>query len=265
MKIHRLWEGKAPGALGDEPEDIPTLTEVSDSKATGSQPAFIVCPGGGYGGLADYEGKPAADFLETLGIKGFVLKYRLGPRYHHPAMVNDINRAVRFVRSHASDLNVDPTRIGVLGFSAGGHLTSTAVTYFDAGDNTNPDPVEKVSSRPDQGVLLYPVITMGPLGHGGSRENLLGKNPTQRQIDALSSERNVSLQTPPCFMVHGVDDAVVPIQNSLMFGTALAEHKIKFELHAIEHGPHGFAMAAPGSPEDWRGLCERWLRSHGFA
>lgn len=264
LNIHRLWKGEAPGALGSAPEDVPTLTEVSATKPGNSQSAIVVCPGGGYGGLADYEGAPVAEFMETLGIKGFVLKYRLGPKYHHPAMLNDVNRAIRFVRGNATDFGVDPKRIAVLGFSAGGHLASTAVTYFDRGKESTSDPIDRFSSRPDLGILLYPVITMGLLGHGGSRENLLGKNPTQQEIDALSSEKNVSLQTPPCFIVHGADDAVVPIENSLMFATALAGHKIKFELHIPEHGQHGFAMGEPGSPQDWRALCERWLQSHDF-
>jgi acetyl esterase/lipase len=262
--VHRLWDSEAPGALGTTPQDVPTLTEVSASKPGDVRSAFIVCPGGGYGGLADYEGKPVAEWMETLGIKGFVLKYRLGPRYHHPAMIGDANRAIRFVRANAASLGVDPTKIGIAGFSAGGHLTSTAVTYFDQGNASSADPVEKVSSRPDLGVLIYPVITMGPLGHGGSRENLLGKNPTQQMIDALSSEKNVSLQTPPCFLAHGADDTVVPVENSLMFCSALATHKIPFELRVIEHAPHGFAMGQPGTAMDWRGLCQLWLKSHGF-
>ncbi len=264
MKVHRLWEGEAPGALGTGPEDIPTLTEYSDTNPSESRAAFVICPGGGYGGLADHEGKPIAEFMESLGIKSFVLKYRLGPKYHHPVMLHDVNRAIRFVRAHATDLGVDSTRIGVLGFSAGGHLTSTAVTYFDAGNNASTDAVERASARPDLGVLIYPVISMGPLGHAGSRENLLGKNATPTQIEALSSEKNVSLQTPPCFLFHGADDTVVPIQNSLMFGTALAEHKIPFELHVPQHGQHGFGLGTVGSPQDWRQLCSTWLKLHGF-
>ena len=230
MTIHRLWEGDAPGALGTAPEDIPTLTEISETKPSESRAAFVVCPGGGYGGLADHEGKPIAEYMESMGVKGFVLKYRLGPKYHHPVELGDVNRAIRFVRANAAKLGVDPARIGVLGFSAGGHLASTAVTYFDSGKTDASDPIDKVSCRPDLGVLIYPVISMGPLGHNGSKENLLGKNATEQQITALSSEKNVSLQTPPCFLCHGADDDVVPIQNSLMFSTALREHKIPFEL-----------------------------------
>jgi acetyl esterase/lipase len=263
-RIHRLWDGDALGALGTETEDTPTLTEVSDPIPGTLRAGFIVCPGGGYGGLADYEGGPVAEWFESVGVKGFVLKYRLGPKYHHPVMIGDVNRAVRYVRANAAKFGVDPNRIGVGGFSAGGHLASTAVTYFDEGNSSAADPVEKASSRPDLGVLIYPVISMGPLGHAGSRENLLGKNPSPTLIAALSSEKNVSLRTPPCFIVHGADDAVVPVENSLMFATALSGHKIPFELKVVQHGPHGFAMGAPGTPMDWRAECAAWLKSHGF-
>lgn len=262
--VHHLWEGPAPGAVGSAPEDVPTLTEVSASKPGDSRAAFIVCPGGGYSGLADYEGGPPAEWLETLGIKGFILKYRLGPRYRHPAMLYDINRAVRYVRANALGFGVDRKRIGVMGFSAGGHLTSVACTYFDDGNPSAQDPVERWTCRPNLGCLLYPVITMGPLGHAGSREMLLGPAPSQALIDALSSEKNVSLQTPPCFLVHGADDSVVPVENSLMFATALSAHRVPFELRIMEHGPHGFGLGTPGGPTDWRGLCAAWLKGHGF-
>ncbi len=264
MKTHRLWETDAPGALGKSEQDIPVLVEYSETKSGAGQPSVVVCPGGGYGGLADHEGKPIAEYLESIGVKAFVLHYRLGPKYHHPVMLNDVNRAIRFVRCHGDALGIDDKKIGVLGFSAGGHLASTAVTYFDSGHPENTDLVERFSSRPDVGILIYPVITMGPLGHAGSRENLLGKNPTDRQISALSSEQNVSLQTPPCFIVHGVDDAVVPIQNALLFAQALAEHKVPFQLQAPEHGQHGFGLGAVGTLQDWRQTCADWLRLHHF-
>ncbi len=264
LTVHRLWEGEAPGALGSTPEDIPSITEISVAKSGEARPCVVVCPGGGYGGLADHEGKPIAEWLESLGIKAVILKYRLGPRYHHPVMIGDVNRAIRYVRAHAATFGVDPKKIGVMGFSAGGHLASTAVTYFDEGHSASSDPIERVSSRPDVGILVYPVISMGPFGHGGSRENLLGKNASQQLIDALSSEKNVSLQTPPCFLIHGVDDAVVPIENALMFGMALSAHRVPFELHAIQSGYHGFGLGAPGSAQDFRALLAAWLKTHGF-
>ena len=264
MTSHRLWDGDAPGALGTQPEDIPTLTEVSNANSGELKPGFVVCPGGGYGGLAGHEGAPVAEWLETLGIKALVLKYRLGPKYHHPVELGDVNRAVRYLRANAMELGIDPKKIGVVGFSAGGHLVSTAVTYFDSGKTNNSDPVERESSRPDVGILIYPVISMGPLGHAGSKENLLGPSPSQKLVDALSSEKNVSLNTPPCFLVHGADDTVVPVENSLMFATALAGHKVPFELHVLQTGCHGFGLGEPGSPQDWRPKAKDWLKTHGF-
>ncbi len=263
--VHRLWEGDAPGAKGTAPEDTPTLTEVSPPDTSKLRPGFVVCPGGGYGGLADHEGVPIAQWLESIGIKALVLKYRLGPKYHHPVEVGDANRAIRYVRANAATLGIDPKKIGIIGFSAGGHLTSTAVTMFDSGHPDNHvDPVELASSRPDVGILIYPVITMGPLGHGGSRDNLLGPNASPELVNALSSERNVSLQTPPCFLVHGANDTVLPVENSLMFASALAGHRIPFELRVVEDGPHGFGLGRAGGATDWRGLAQRWLASHGF-
>lgn len=263
-RVHRLWDGDAPGAKGTAPEDVPTLTEVSDADPGHLKPGFVVCPGGGYGGLADHEGAPVAEWLETLGIKALVLKYRLGPKYHHPVEVGDANRAVRYLRANASSLGIDPKRVGIVGFSAGGHLVSTAATMFDAGHPESTDPVERASSRPDVAMLIYPVITMGPLGHAGSRINLLGADATQDLVNALSSERNVSLQTPPCFLVHGANDTVVPVENALMFATALSGHKIPFELHIVEDGPHGFGLGRAGGDTDWRPLAQRWLHRHGF-
>ena len=160
---------------------------------------MIVCPGGGYGFLASHEGPDVAEWLNTLGVTAFVLKYRLGPRYHHPAMLNDAQRAIRTVRSKAEEWKLDPHRIGIMGFSAGGHLTSTAVTHFDDGNSAATDPIDRVSCRPDLGVLVYPVISLNPpFGHMGSRNNLLGSSPPQDLVDLLSSDKQVTANTPPC-------------------------------------------------------------------
>jgi acetyl esterase/lipase len=262
-----LWPNGAPGALGDRPEDKPSLTSyVSTSQAaTGS--AVIVCPGGAYSRLAPHEGEPVAQWLNSIGIKAFVLKYRLGPNgYHHPAMLQDAQRAVRYVRAHAADYGIDPHRIGILGFSAGGHVASSAGTHVAGADPASSDPLERVSSRPDLMVLIYPVITMGPLGHAGSRENLLGKNPPQNLIDLMSNEEQVTKDTPPAFLVHGENDKTVPVENSLMFAEALRRAGVGFELHVFEKSPgHGFGLGQNDPVVSiWPELCEHWLRGHGF-
>ena len=264
MRIVRLWEGDAPGALGHDDSDIPSLTVLSEQSGE-SKPAFIVCPGGAYAVLAEHEGKPVGEWFESVGVRAFVLKYRLGPRYHHPIEWGDVSRAVRLVRTRSGEFGVDPKRIGVLGFSAGGHLSSTIATQHDEGNPNSPDPIERVSSRPDASMLIYPVISMTPpYGHAYSREMLLGKAATDRQAEALSNYKNVSLGTPPTFICHGADDDGVPIQNSLLYAEALADHKVKFELHIPQHGPHGFGLGQLGTPQDWRPQAERWLRLNNF-
>src|SRR5437588_8636555 len=260
----RLWDGDAPGAQGKAAEDIPTIAVYPPPPGKSNGAAVIVCPGGGYGFLAPHEGKPVADWLNTIGVTGIVLKYRLGPKYHHPVMLNDGGRAIRTARSKAVDWKIDPTRIGVLGFSAGGHLASTAVTHFDDGNADAPDPIDRVSSRPDFGVLIYPVITLsGPNAHGGSRENLLGKEPPQELVDLLSNEKHVSDKTPPCFLVHSSDDTVVPFENSLIFADALHQHHVPVELHVFDHGGHGFGMGQKDPVlKEWPNQCARWMESH---
>src|SRR2546421_3297557 len=173
-----LWPNGAPGAVGKEPVDIPTLTPYFPPKEKATGAAIIVCPGGGYSHLADHEGAPVAEWLNTLGITAFVLKYRIGPRYHHPAPLQDATRAIRLVRARAKEWGLDPERIGILGYSAGGHLASTAGTHFDTAKPDSADPIERVSSRPNLMVLVYPVITMREKTHAGSKKQLLGDNPS---------------------------------------------------------------------------------------
>ncbi len=272
-----LWTGKVPGSVGDDPSrDVPTLTIhlAAPEKATGS--AVVVCPGGGYAMLAaDHEGKQIAQWLNRLGVSAFVLKYRLGPRYHHPAMLQDAGRAIRTVRARAGEWKLDPGRIAIMGFSAGGHLASTAGTHFDAGRPDDPDPIERVSSRPDRMILLYPVIALNtPYAHPGSRRNLLGPNPPDELVASLSNETQVSAETPPTFLVHTDADTVVPAENSLLFALALRKARVPLELHLFEHGRHGLGLGdgLPGfTPKDksegyraWPGLCETWLRGQGF-
>jgi acetyl esterase/lipase len=263
----RLWEKDAPGALGSADADIPTLTPFIIPNQKAISAAFIVCPGGGYHNLSPREGPPIAQWLNTLGINAFVLKYRIGPKYHHPVEMEDVQRAIRLIRSRADDWQIDPKRIGIIGFSAGGHLASTAATHFDDGDATAPDPIDRVSSRPDLAILMYPVITMmDPYVHKGSRLNLLGSNSDPDQIALMSNEQHVTPQTPPCFIVHTADDRTVPVQNSLMFALACRNNKVPVELHIFEHGPHGFALGGKDPIlSTWPAMAAAWLRVHGFA
>ena len=267
----RLWNGPAPGALGDADQDIPTITPVfpAPEKATGA--AMIICPGGGYGGLAEHEGPGYAAYLEQQGITCFVLKYRLGSKgYRHPIMLGDAARAVRLVRSRAVEWRIDPNRVGIMGSSAGGHLASTLVTHFDAGKPGDPDPIEQQSSRPDVGVLCYAVITMGEYTHAGSKKNLLGENPDPSLVELLSNEKQVSKDTPPCFVWSTGEDKAVPVENSLQFVAALRRNGVPFDFHVYEKGPHGIGLSSGknGIPADdvhpWAKDLVFWLKLRGF-
>ncbi len=271
-----LWPEGAPLQHGSDPvKDIPTLTPFwpDPSKATGA--AVVICPGGGYGGLASHEGKDYALFLNEQGIAGFVLKYRLGSAgYRHPAMLNDVNRAIRNVRANAAAWKLDAKRIGVMGSSAGGHLASTAITHFDAGKADASDPIERVSSRPDAGILCYPVITMGPNTHNGSKNNLLGKEPSEELVKLLSNELQVTKDTPPTFLFHTWEDKAVKVENSLEFAAALKRNGVPFDLHIFEKGPHGIGLGVKGydpAKDDaaklhpWTRDLVVWLKVQGFA
>jgi acetyl esterase/lipase len=263
-----LWPGGAPGALGTAEQDIPTLTAFlpAPEKATGA--AIVICPGGGYGGLAPHEGAGYAEWLAKNGVAGFVLKYRLGSGgYHHPVMLNDAARAIRLVRSRAAEWKVDPKRIGVMGSSAGGHLASTILTHFDAGQADAADPIDRLSSRPDLGVLCYPVITMGEFTHGGSKKNLLGENPSPELVDLLSNEKQVTRETPPTFIFHTYADNGVPVENALLFAEALRKNKVPFDLHIYEKGGHGMGLGPQrdkGIYHPWAADCLYFLKEHGF-
>ena len=261
-----LWpEGGAPGAVGKEPVDIPTLTPYLPPKEKMSGAAIIICPGGGYTHLADHEGRPVAEWLNSLGITAFVLKYRLGPRYHHPAPMQDAARAIRTVRARSAEWGLDPQRIGILGFSAGGHLASTAGTHFDSGKPGAPDAIERVSSRPNLMVLIYPVITMRDKTHAGSKKNLLGVEPTPELVTLLSNEEQVTKETPPAFLVHTMTDAAVPVENSLLFASALRRAGVAVEFHLYERGPHGFGLGGKDPIlATWPDRCADWLRLHAF-
>jgi acetyl esterase/lipase len=227
---------------------------------------MLVLPGGGYGHLAPVEGEEYAKWLAAHGVTAYVLKYRLGSAgYRHPAMLTDAARGLRTVRFLARQDGLDPARVGIIGSSAGGHLASTLLTHFDAGKADSDDPIERESSRPDLGVLCYPVITLGEFAHAGSRENLLGKNPPADLVRLLSNELQVTRETPPVFLWHCASDPAVPVENSLLFAASLRKAGVPFALHIFEKGGHGLALpsAGRGAPA-WDVLCLDWLRSRGF-
>jgi acetyl esterase/lipase len=261
-----LWPNGAPGAKGDADVDKPDLTRyVASQKKVPT--GIIVCPGGGYVHLAmSYEGTDIAKWLNTMGISAFVLKYRLGPKYHHPAELDDAQRAIRYVRAHAAEFGIDPHHIGIWGFSAGGHLASTAGTHFDNGTPNSADPIDRESSRPDFMILAYPVITFEePYAHRGSRDALLGPNPDPALVELLSNEEHVTKDTPPTFLFHTSDDPVVPVQNSIYFYLALRRAGVPAEMHIYEHGKHGVGLAQD-IPElsTWPTLLANWLKLRGL-
>ena len=261
-----LWENGAPNAVGKEPLDIPTITPFPAPKETATGSAIIVFPGGGYSHLSEIkEGSDVAKWLNSLGISAFVVKYRLGMRYHQPNQLLDAARAMRTVRAKAKEWNIDANRIGILGFSAGGHLASTLGTHFDAGRSEAKDEVERLSSRPDLMILIYPVITMGEFAHQGSKLNLLGPDPSPELVKRYSNELQITKETPPTFLVHTMTDKTVPVENSLMFVAGLRKAGVPFELHLYEQGPHGFGLA-PADPilATWAARCADWLGVHGF-
>lgn len=265
--LQPLYSGAAPGAKGKEPADVPGYILYSAPKDKANGAAVVVCPGGGYGGLAmDHEGHQIARWLNTHGITAVILKYRLGSKYNHPTPLHDAQRAVRTVRYHAKEWGVDPGRVGIIGFSAGGHLASTVGTHFDKADPDAKDPIDRLSNRPDFMVLMYPVITLeGPFAHVGSRINLLGKNADAQLVSSLCNDRMVTPQTPPTFLVHTTEDTGVPPQNSVLFYMALCKHKVPAEMHIFEKGRHGLGLGPKELPyASWPDRCRAWLQSRGI-
>lgn len=258
-----LWPNGTPNALGEEQEDKPTLVPYL---VEGSEPtaAVIVCPGGGYARRANHEGEPVAQWLNSLGISAFVVHYRVAP-YRHPNPLMDAQRAIRTVRSRANEWNIDPNRVGILGFSAGGHVAGSAGTHYDAGRPDAEDPIERESSRPDLLVLCYAVISFGPYAHKGSLTNLLGESPDPSLVELMSHELQVTEDTPPTFLWHTADDASVPVENSLLFASALSRNRVPFELHVFESGRHGLGLAAEQhGVRAWTDVCASWLQQRGF-
>ena len=262
-----LYPKGAPGAAGTDEVDKPSLTYYVVDAAQSSGTAVIVCPGGGYRNLAmDHEGRQIAEWLNKQGISAFVLKYRLGPRYHHPAMLQDAQRAIRMVRAEAAKMGIAPNRIGIWGFSAGGHLASTASTHFDSGNASASDPIERMSSRPDFAILAYPVISLTtPYTHKGSKTNLLGDNPDPKLVESLSNELQVTSQTPPTFLFHTNEDTGVPPENSVLYYLALRKAGVPAEMHIYEPGRHGVGLA-PTHPvlSSWGGRLADWFKTRGL-
>ena len=262
-----LWPDGAPGALGNADEDKPTLTLYPVSSTEKVPTGIVVCPGGGYAHLSSVkEGSDIALWLNHLGISAFVLKYRLGMKYHHPVELSDAQRAIRYVRSRAADFGIQPNRIGIMGFSAGGHLASTTGTHFDNGNHQATDPIERQSSRPDFMILAYPVITLqDPYAHIGSRTNLLGEKPNPALVNELSNETQVTTQTPPTFLFHTTEDKTVPVENSIMFYSALRKAGVPAEMHIYLQGPHGVGLATNNPVlHSWPDRLADWLKVQGY-
>ncbi len=262
-----LWPNGAPGAQGTADEDQPSLAIYPATGPSKTQTGVIVFPGGGYAHLAmDHEGKQIAAWLNDLGISAFILKYRLGPKYHYPVEIWDAQRAIRYVRSHAADFEIRPDRIGIWGFSAGGHLASTAATHFTIALDKEADPIDRESARPDFAILAYPVITMlDPYVHLGSRRNLLGDKPDPQLALFLSNELQVTSHTPPTFLFHTTEDQVVPVENSILFYLALRKNGVPVEMHIYQKGPHGVGLAASDPIlRTWPDRLAAWLQLQGL-
>ena len=272
-----LWPEGVPGAKAGGGEEriangrisnihVPTLTYFPAPGDRANKASVVVCPGGGYQIVAfSHEGIDVARRLNAMGVSAFVLKYRL-VEYGHPAPLQDVLRAIRTVRSRAAEFSVSPERIGVMGFSAGGHLAASAATLFDAPEGRTGAAIDAVSGRPDFAALVYPVITFKePFAHAGSRRNLIGQAPAAAQVDRLSPDQQVTKNTPPVFLVHTSEDKAVPLENSVLFYQAVRAAGGSAEMHLYEKGPHGFGLGqALGPASDWPARLETWMRAHGW-
>jgi acetyl esterase/lipase len=274
-----LWPtaGVIPASAGEVIENseilwvknvhIPDIQVYLPTKQSATSQAVVVCPGGGYMGLAyDWEGKDIAKWLNANGIAAVVLKYRIPAAFtdslKHFYALEDAQRALRLTRHHAKEWNIAPDRIGVMGFSAGGHLAATLGTMYDVQGPHKAEPIDTISARPDFMILMYPVITMNETStHMGSRKALLGEHPDAGQIRRYSPELLVNDRTPPAFLVHAFDDGAVPVENSLLMFQALRSHNVPAEMHIFPTGGHGFSLATkPGKPDAWPALCIDWMK-----
>ncbi len=262
-----LWPNGAPGAKGNAEIDTPAVRIYPAAEANATGACVVVLPGGGYRHLAmDHEGQQIAAWFNSIGVTAAVVSYRLAPNYGHPSPMLDAQRGIRYVRANAEKLKIDPNRVGVMGFSAGGHLASTVSTLFDAGDSSSSDPIDRQSSRPDFSILCYPVISLkSSFTHGGSKKNLLGENPDPALVEKLSTETQITKDTPPTFIFHTAEDKAVPVQNAIVYFEALQKHGIASEMHIYQKGPHGVGLA-PKDPvlSTWKERLADWLKINGF-
>jgi acetyl esterase/lipase len=263
-----LWPAGAPGATGDTDADKPAITVFLPNVPNPTKTGVVIAPGGGYTHLAiDKEGYAFAHWLNQHGVAAFVLRYRLGPQYHHPIEIGDAQRAIRLVRSHAAEYGIEKDRLGMWGSSAGGHLAATAGTQSDAGKPDASDPIDRESSKPQFLILSYPVITlMDPLAHTGSRKFLLGDNPDPALVKAMSVETRVTADTPPTFLFSTTDDKTVPVLNSVIYYEALVKAGVPAEMHIFQHGAHGAGLATANPDLNvWPDLLIKWMRERGYA
>lgn len=263
-----IYANGAPGAKGEGEAHNPTLRAYLPDNDLANGAAVVICPGGGYRGLAiDHEGQQIARYFNRFGVAAFVLRYRLSPDYQHPAPLNDAQRAMQFVRANAAEYGVDKTRVGVMGFSAGGHLASSLATHWHRGKPDSSDPIEHESCRPDFAILGYPVVTFTETQymHGGSRNNLLGANPNPQLVEFMSNEKQVNAETPPSFLHHTGGDTSVPPENNVLFYLALRQARVPAELHIYQKGSHGLGLGA-GDPvlSSWGARLEDWMKTNGI-
>ncbi len=267
-KTELLWPGGAPGALGSEAKDKPAFIIYRPENQIANGAAVVIFPGGGYVNLAmGHEGHDVAVWFNSFGVAAFICDYRHhGKGYLHPAPMQDAQRAIRTVRARAEEFGVDPTRVGVIGFSAGGHLASTISTHFDTGNKDSADPIDRASSRPDFAILCYPVIAFGErYTHRGSQQNLLGNSADPKLVEQFSNEKQVTKETPPTFLWHTNEDRTVPAENSVQYYLALRQAGVPAELHIYEHGRHGLGLANDiEGTRVWPNQCEDWLRGRGM-
>lgn len=259
----KLWDGFELNDAGDKEVTLTPFTLVDGEKIA----AVLVLPGGGYGLCSNQEGAPVAAWLNSIGINAFVLDYRVAPS-KHPAPYHDARRAIQYIRYHAEEFNIDPEKIGVIGFSAGGHLAATLSNLYDVKNELVDDEIENVSARPYLSMLCYPVISSGEHAHTGSFDNLTGDNDELRA--EMSMENAVHTDTPKTFIWHTTEDGIVVVQNAYLYASALARQGIPHEVHVYPYGGHGLGLCSVGDCHrmphvaQWRSACERWLLQEGF-